>query len=179
MAQTYLALLRGINVGGNNIIKMEALRAEFEKLGFLAVRTYIQSGNVLFESELTNVLKIEKVLEKGLSEAFEYRAKVFVRSKRQLAETVDHFPPLFADSTWKHNVIFLSDEIDSKNILNRFEIKREIEQVIYHQGVLFWSAKLSGLTRSTMIKLSARKEYQEMTIRNLNTTKKLLELMMK
>jgi uncharacterized protein (DUF1697 family) len=56
----YVALLRAINVGGNNIIKMDALRSEFEKMGFQSVKTYIQSGNVLFESDLSDKSEIEK-----------------------------------------------------------------------------------------------------------------------
>jgi uncharacterized protein (DUF1697 family) len=54
----YLALLRGINVGGNNIIKMVDLKACFEKMGFLDVSTYIQSGNVLFSSPETSLTKL-------------------------------------------------------------------------------------------------------------------------
>lgn len=177
MVNSYVALLRGINVGGNNIIKMEALRAEFERMGFLNVKTYIQSGNVLFVSDANDIPKIEKKIEKGLSSTFGYQAKVLVRSKREIINTVKHFPKVFIDSGWKHNIIFLSKIIDSKNILKQFEIKKEVEQIHYYKGVLFWSAKMEALTRSTMLKLASRKEYKEMTIRNINTVNKISELL--
>jgi uncharacterized protein (DUF1697 family) len=173
----YIAFLRGINVGGNNIIKMDRLREEFEKMGFLSVKTYIQSGNVIFQSELTDKIKIEKVIEKALASAFKYEAKVLVRSKKDMENTISHFPNIFQNPDWKHNVIFLSSAIDSKDILDKFVIKKDIEQLSYVPGVLFWSAELKTITRSSMLKLSARKEYKEMTVRNLNTTRKILELM--
>jgi uncharacterized protein (DUF1697 family) len=173
----YVAFLRGINVGGNNIIKMDALRAEFEKAGFQSVQTYIQSGNVLFESDLTDAIFVEKKIEKMLSLKFKYNAKVVVRSKKEMESIVSHMPKIFGNSNWKHNVLFLSSSIDSKDILKKLEAKKDIEELHYSKGVLFWSAKLEKITQSKMIKLSKQKEYQEMTCRNVNTTRKILDLM--
>ncbi len=173
----YVALLRGINVGGNNIIKMEALRAEFVRLGFTNVTSYIQSGNVLFETEEKDQTILEKKIEKVLSKAFNYTATVLVRSQKDMVKTVKNFPAIFEDESWKHNVIFLGESIDSKKILQVLDLKKDIEQIHYHPGVLYWSAKMDTITKSNMIKLSARKEYKAMTVRNLNTTKKILELM--
>lgn len=177
MLYTYVAFLRGINVGGNNIIRMDRLREEFEKMGFLSVKTYIQSGNVLFHSNVTDRIDIEKKIEKAMTTAFNYNAKVIVRSKEDIENTITQFPRIFEDPVWKHNVIFLTKSVDSKNIVNHFEIKEDIEQLSYFPGVLFWSAKLSTINQSSMLKLSARKEYKEMTVRNINTTKKILTLM--
>ena len=175
----YVAFLRGINVGGNNIIKMEILRLEFEKMGFQSVKTYIQSGNVLFQSDLNDEIEIEKKIEKELAIAFNYKAKVLIRSQKDLENTISHFPEIFENPEWKHNVIFLSSAIDSQDILKQFVLKKDIEQNSYYKGVLFWSAKWDKATSSTMLKLSARKEYQEMTVRNTNTTRKILDLMIK
>lgn len=173
----YVALLRGINVGGNNIIKMDALRKEFEIIGFHSVRTYIQSGNVIFKTETADKNRIEKEIETVLSTKFNYEAKVLIRSKKEIENTITHFPPIFSNADWKHNVIFLSSIIDSKEILKQFEIKKEIEQISYYKGVLFWSANISSITRSTMLKLSTKKVYKEMTVRNVNTTIKIFSLM--
>lgn len=173
----FVALLRGINVGGNNLIKMDSLRREFEKAGFQSVQTYIQSGNVIFLSGLNERMKVEKIIEKMLSTRFRYKAKVLVRSKKDMENTIAHFPKIFENPKWKHNVIFLSDAIDSRDILNRFEVKKDIENNSYYKGVLFWSAKMDKITRSNMLKLSKREEYKEMTVRNVNTTRKILELM--
>lgn len=173
----YIAFLRGINVGGKNIIKMDSLKKEFEEMGFSSVKTYIQSGNVLFESDIDNQNKIEERIENTLAKKFKYKAKVLVRSKKEIKNTISSFPKIFENPEWKHNVIFLSSIIDSKDILKKFNIKEDIEQLFYSKGVLFWSARLDKITRSTMLKLSSREEYQEMTVRNVNTTKKIFELM--
>lgn len=174
----YVALLRGINVGGKNLIKMDALCSEFEKAGFQSVKTYIQSGNVIFQSDLADKVKIEQKMEKFLSATFKYRARVLVRSKKDIENTVNHFPVIFKNVEWKHNVIFLSDIIDSKKILKQLETNKEIEENSYYKGILFWSAKMDKITKSNMLKLSSQKEYyQEMTVRNINTTRKILELM--
>jgi uncharacterized protein (DUF1697 family) len=172
----YVAFLRGINVGGNNLIKMDVLRQVFEGIGFKSVKTYIQSGNVLFESALADKDVIQEKISKALHPLFKVKIKVIVRSKKDIARTVANFPKIFEKSDWKHNVIFLSEELDSKSILNRLEIRNDIEAVSYCPGVLFWSAKKATITKSKMLKLSTRKEYQEMTVRNVNTTKKILEL---
>ena len=173
----YVSLLRGINVGGKNIIKMDALRAEFEKMDFMSVKTYIQSGNVIFQSDITDKEKIEKKIEHELTVRFKYDSKVLVRSNIDIENTISHFPGIFANPDWKHNVIFLSSVIDSKDLLNQFEIKNDIEQIDYYNGVLFWSARLDKITKSTMLKLSTRKVYKEMTVRNVNTTNKIFALM--
>lgn len=167
----YVAFLRGINVGGNNIIKMDDLRKRFEAMGFSDVKTYIQSGNVIFQSEIQEKEKLEKIIQNALG------FTVMVRSQKEMEKVVASFPTIFADPDWKHNVIFLSKTLDSTEVITRFALKPEIETVTYSPGVLFWSAKLSDLTRSSMVKLAAKKEYKEMTVRNLNTTQKILSLM--
>ena len=71
----YIALLRGINVGGNNIIKMTDLKVVFEEIGFTAVSTYIQSGNVLFSTQEQNKQTIEAKIEEHLSKRFDYKSR--------------------------------------------------------------------------------------------------------
>jgi uncharacterized protein (DUF1697 family)/uncharacterized protein YdhG (YjbR/CyaY superfamily) len=169
----YVAFLRGINVGGKNIIKMDRLRAEFEKMGFSSVKSYIQSGNVIFQSEMLDKARIEE----ALATAFKYEVAVLLRSKKEIENTISHFPQIFEDPSWKHNVIFLSHTVDSRNIVNQLAIKNDIEQLSYIPGVLFWSAKLATITKSSMLKLSTKKEFQEMTSRNINTIRRILALM--
>ncbi len=175
--QTYIALLRGINVGGNNIIKMADLKAEFENLKFQNVKTYIQSGNVIFQSNIESKKELETTIEKALSKKFSYNATVLIRSFNEIQTVIECFPKLFDNPEWKHNVIFLGEEIDTKKILDEFNPKPDLEEVTYIKGTLFWSAKLDTITKSDMLKLSTRKQYQKMTVRNQNTTRKILELM--
>ena len=176
----YVALLRGINVGGNNMIKMSALKLSFERLGFKDVTTYINSGNVLFKTNETDARKVEKKIERMLAGDYTLPCKVVVRSADEMASLVKKLPKDWTgDKAWRYNVIFLRHTIDSKEILGQLKPKPEIEQVTYVPGTLLWSARFKDLTRTAMIKISSHKMFQDMTVRNLNTTRKLHELMQK
>src|SRR5690242_13294515 len=91
---TFIAILRGINVGGNNIIKMTALKACFEKLGLTGVTTYIQSGNVLFQASAP-VKDLTAQIEKALSKQFKYKSCVVLISRAQLKQIIDQAPKSF------------------------------------------------------------------------------------
>ena len=82
---TYVALLRGINVGGKNLIRMPALKAAFEDDGFEDVATYIQSGNVVFAAPATRATELTHRIETMLAEAFDYVPTVVVRSQQAVA----------------------------------------------------------------------------------------------
>ena len=86
---TWLALLRGINVGGRNVIRMAELRNCFEAEGFRDVVTYIQSGNVIFRSASSGPGALTARIEGMLAAAFDYRAKVTVRSREQMRAVIE------------------------------------------------------------------------------------------
>ena len=91
----YVALLRGINVGGTNLIKMIELKACFEQQGFRDVATYIQSGNVLFTSAESGRVELIRRIEAALARAFSYRARIVLRSRREMRDIVTHAPDGF------------------------------------------------------------------------------------
>src|SRR5688572_22484868 len=91
----YIALLRGINVGGNNLIKMLDLRTSFANMGFTDVETYIQSGNVVFSSKQTNKTKLTALIEEALSDAFSYESRVVVVSGSEMERVVAQAPKGF------------------------------------------------------------------------------------
>ena len=176
----FVALLRGVNVGGNNMISMSALKKSFEALGFSDVVTYINSGNIIFKSKEADARKLESKIEKMLSKEYQLDSRVVLRSLSEMEKIVESLPKNWtADRDWRYNVIFLRHTIDSEDILRELEIKKDIEEVVYCPGALFWSAQISELTRGNMVKLSSRKIYLDMTVRNQNTTKKLYDLMKK
>ncbi len=174
----FVALLRGVNVGGNNMISMKSLKESFETTGFSNVSTYINSGNVIFQSKEDDARKLERKIEQVLSSEYQLDSKVVVRSLAEMEKLVKVLPQS-GDSDWRYNVIFLRHTIDSEKILAELPVNSDIEQIVYHPGALLWSAQVSELTRTNMAKLSSRKIFQDMTVRNLNTTKKLYELMKK
>ena len=176
----FVALLRGVNVGGNNMISMTSLKKSFETMGFTGVLTYINSGNIIFKSKETDARKLERKIEQMLLKEYQLDSKVVVRTLSEMEKLVQSLPRTWTgDSNWRYNVIFLRHSIDSEEILAELEVKKDIEEVVYRPGTLLWSAQVSDLNRTNMLKLSSRKMYQDMTIRNLNTTRKVYELMKK
>ena len=176
----YVALLRGINVGGKNLISMQSLKESFKKLGFRNVTTYINSGNVIFTSSQSDARALERKIERMLVQEHNHAGKVVIRNFSEMTALLKQLPDTWSDDKlWKHNVIFLRHTIDSEKILEALSPRSEIEEVQYHPGVLLWSASTSDLARSNMLQLSKRNIYQEMTVRNLNTTRKIYELMKK
>ncbi len=176
---TYVALLRGINVGGNNIIPMAALAKTFERMRLTGVKTYIASGNVLFQSDGDEPRDLEARIERALVKAHSYDAKVVLRSMAEMEATVLGLPASWKrpDPARRYNVLFLRHEVDSEDILSGLAPKSGIEQVSYRPGVLYWSAHTSDLTQTSMAKLSSKAIYKQLTVRNLNTTRKIFELM--
>ena len=176
----YVALLRGVNVGGNNMISMSALKESFTALGFAQVTTYINSGNIVFKSKETDARKLEQKIEAMLAKEYDLGSRVVIRSLAEMERLVESLPPSWTgDNRWRYNVIFLRHTIDAEDILTDVPIKDGIEELFYRPGTLLWAAQVSEITRSNMVKLASRKMYQDMTVRNLNTTKKLCALMKK
>ena len=179
-ASVFVALLRGVNVGGNNIISMKLLKTSFEQLGFSDVSTYINSGNILFKAKEPDARKLETKIEAMLSREYKLGCKVVVRSFPEMASLIENLPKDWnGDSEWKYNVIFLRHSIDSEKVLENLGPKPEIEKVVYYPGTLLWSARINDLKRTSMDRISSQKLFQDMTVRNTNTTRKLYELMNK
>jgi uncharacterized protein (DUF1697 family) len=174
----YVALLRGINVGGNNMISMKALKGSFERLGFTDVSTYINSGNILFKSKSADARKLEATIEKMLVAEYKLGCKVVVRSAEEMARLIEKLPKSWADDKeWRYNVIFLRHAVDSKDVIKSFNPTPDIEYVLYVPGTLLWSARAADWLRTSMQKLPRQKIFQEITVRNLNTTRKLHALL--
>ncbi len=174
----YVALLRGINVGGKNIVRMADLRSAFEDAGCAAVSSYIQSGNVLFESE-TPKSKLEHNLEAMLETAFGLSLVVVVRSHRQLRTIVKEAPDGFgATPDVRHSdVIFLKSPLSSHQAMQAFELRAGVDEAWPGTGVIYFSRLSERLSHSRMGRIASTPQYQHMTIRNWRTTTKLLSLL--
>jgi uncharacterized protein (DUF1697 family) len=84
----YIAMLRGINVGGHKLVKMEKLRSSFEELGFESVKTYIQSGNVVFKARRSSTSALSKKIEEKIEEEFGFSVSVVTRSSDELEKAI-------------------------------------------------------------------------------------------
>jgi uncharacterized protein (DUF1697 family) len=176
---TIVVLIRGINVGGRNKIAMRDLQQTFADLGFVEPTTFIQSGNVVAGSRRANGPALVQTIERGLSDALGYQARVVVLDLPQMKTVVRQIPKDWDvdDASMRYNVIFTTAAITPKELAKRVSPKPEIEAVKAGTHALYWSAPFATLTKTAMIKLSAHADYGELTIRNLRTTRKLLDLM--
>lgn len=173
----YVALLRGINVGGNNKVDMRLLTSTFERAGMTDVRTYINSGNVIFRHELAAPALLAEVLERAVEEGFGFRVRVLVRDAAAIAALAMALPASWAnDAAAKCDVMFLADELDTPEVLDRMTIKPGIDEVLYAPGAVLWRVERPKVTRSGMMKLVGTETYRQMTVRNCNTLRKLAEL---
>ncbi len=174
----YVALLRGINVGGKTLIKMADLKACVEELGFADVSTYIASGNVLFESGERDAAMLETKIERAIEQRFRLPVKVVVLDRAEYARIVKAIPKQWiGDASLRANVAFVRRGTDAKQVVRELEPDPAIEDVKAIDGAILWATKRDALNRSVMRKLIGGAAYKELTVRNLNTTLKLHELL--
>jgi len=175
----YIALLRGINVGGNNTVPMAELRACFEEAGFTNVTTYINSGNVFFDSSEKSDAKLVEICEAAIENRVGFRVICAVISADELHDSLTHAPNWWGKDApdIKHNALFVIAPKTANEVMEEVgEPKPEYEKVATHGRVIFWSAPVKTFGRTRYGKIVGTKAYQNVTIRNSNTAKKLVEL---
>jgi uncharacterized protein (DUF1697 family) len=175
----YVALLRGINVGGKNPIGMPGLRACFEAGGFNDVRTYIQSGNVIFSAPTAKPRALAERIEGMLEDAFAYEPTVVVRSDRQIRAVVDGAPRGFGSrpNEYRYDAIFLKEPLSARAALREVPTNPTVDGVTAGRGVLYFSRLTSKATQSRMNRIVASEIYPSVTIRNWRTTTALAQMM--
>jgi uncharacterized protein (DUF1697 family) len=169
----YIAFLRGINVG-NIRIKMTDLKAAFTQIGFTDVVTYLQTGNVVFDSDKT-LDTIKPILEKGLSDTFKYDAYVLLYPFEVLTGIIAACP--FPSSETHHNyVMFISNLVifDELYTLSR-GLGEETNLIEVGNGVLYWKVQIGKSLDTPFAKLTAKAKYKSsVTVRNINTLEKMI-----
>ena len=169
----YIALLRGINVGGNKKVDMKRLKTMLESMGYTNVSTYLNSGNVFFESKMKED-EIQEKLAKALIHEFGFEISVLVKSQEEIARIVDVVPQEWQNNKeQKTDVAFLFPAIDSEELIDEIPVKREYVELLYTQGAIIWHVMKSDYNKSQLNKLVGRKIYQQMTVRNINTARYL------
>jgi uncharacterized protein (DUF1697 family) len=176
----YVILLRGVNVGGKNILPMAGLKSCLEVLGFANVSTYIASGNVLLKSDKP-AAEIEAQIEAALVKSFKLDSeliKVLALTRRQLQAVIDHKPEGFGEQPEKYHsdAIFLMG-VDSPQVLPVFNPREGVDRVWAGDGVIYSQRLSAERTKSRLNKIMASPLYKSMTIRSWNTTVKLLDLL--
>lgn len=174
----YVALLRGINVGGKNKIDMKLLQKTFERAGMKSVVTYINSGNIIFTQDSLSKLEVSPILEEAIHKDFGLQIKVLIRTLDDFKIIMSSLPASWKnDQHMKSDVMFLWNEIDDKSVIDKLQIKSDIDHVNYVTGAILWSVDKENAAKSGKIKLVGTDLYKKMTIRNVNTTRKIYKLM--
>jgi len=172
----YVALLRGINVGGRNLIAMKDLKAAMEVHGLKNVSTYIQSGNVLFESDAP-ATTLESEIEATLEKRFGVPLLVVVRSHRQLRAVVTKAPAGFGGDEHHCDVLFLKAPLTAATVMGVVELREGVDQAWKGTGVVYFARRSAERTKSKMGKIVGTPEYKRLTIRSWATTVKLQALL--
>jgi len=173
----YAAFLRGINVGGR-IVKMADLKVCLEKAGLSDVRTLLQSGNVVFESEEggASVPALKSLIEAALSETFGYPAKVQVMPVEDLSKVVSKYPFGTAADGQHDYVIFMENGLEGELAVEPCRLAPG-EQVAAGLGVVYWRVAKGSTLKSDFAKLLTKSKYRQFnTNRNIRTLRKMLAL---
>jgi uncharacterized protein (DUF1697 family) len=171
----YAALLRGINVGTTKRIDMKHLKSLFESLGYINVATYINSGNVRFESN-DPVEKIRMSLDACFRTELGYEVPTLVKSLEEMQLIAAEIPAQWQnDSDQRTDVAYLFDDIDNIDIIDKLPFKKDIVYIHYVKGAVIWNLSRGNYNKSRLNKLIGHTLYQSMTLRNVNTARRLAE----
>ena len=177
--EQYIALLRGINVSGKNKISMPELKLAFEEIGFQNVMTYINSGNVVFCSDTSQPSSLIPQIEALIEQNFHLHIPVLVLSAHQLSKILENAPLWWGTGNKEiyDNAIFVIPPTKVEEVLITIgEAKPEYETIHTYGNVIFWSASLKHFNKTRWSKIASSSINNQVTVRNANTTRKLLAL---
>lgn len=156
---------------------MARLKTCLEALGYQNVKTYINSGNVLFSSSKSAKVLVKQI-EQALEKQFKFAIPVIIRSKTQLATVCKKIPKAWAnDAKMRVDILFLWDAINARSILNKIVTNPKVDKLTYLPGAVIWKIDRQYYNQSKLRNLIGTPLYKQLTIRNLNTTRKLYAMM--
>ena len=135
----YFAFLRALNVGGNNVVKMEALRGHFEDLGFRAVETFIASGNLIFEGKSAKAADLERRIERRLESVLGYPVATFLRTESELVSIHAHQP--FGPAV-VHNIGFLAAPLTAQAETALMALATPTDEFHVHGREVYWLCRV-------------------------------------
>ena len=176
----YIALLRGINISGKNKISMSELKLELEKNKYQNVSTYLNSGNVIFESNINNKEDIMKYIYKIIKNKFNLEIPIFVMTSLELEDILNNNPKWWGTENKEiyDNLIFIIPPTKYEDVYNTIgEPKEDIEKIKKYNDSIFWSYDLKNYRKSNWWNKTASTNISDkITIRTANTMKKILEI---
>lgn len=157
---------------------MPLLKTTFENLGLTNVVTYINSGNVIFTNSTSTIDALTNNIEAAIQKDFGFAVNVIVKSREDIVRINNAVPASWVNDTQqKTDVMFLWSGVDSPNILQQVVVDPTKETLLYCDGALLWNVARESITKGAVIKLVKSDIYKKMTIRNINTVRKINSLM--
>lgn len=177
-AETYIALLRGINVSGSNLIKMDALKKSLETLGFFNIRTYIQSGNIIFQSEENSASTLAQKIREKIQQDFNLQVPAMVKTSEEwnIAVAENPFLPEYSDTIENLHLTFLDTMPENSMIEKILPLKNEPDTgVIIGDRIYLYCPEGYGRTKFTNTYFENKLKVKA-TTRNWRTMLKLKEM---
>lgn len=173
---SFVALLRGINVGGKNPVRMTDLAECFRDAGYGEVDTYLQSGNVLFSADQKNGPNLEAKVEAMLEKRFGIPLLVVIRSRDELATTIDAAPADHGSPKLRSDIFFLKHPLTAEEALAEMPQLREgVDSVAPGPGAIYFSRVAATATKTRIQKFMGMPIFQQLTVRTWGTCTRLLE----
>ncbi len=176
----YVALLRGINVGGNHRVPKAEFKAVLERLGFQDVEIYINSGNAVFSSD--NEPGAHDV-QAALEAHFGFDIPTLILTGEKIQAIAAAIPADWTNDTpkpdksgQKSDVLYLFDEANAPDVLEKIGYKPDTETMIYIDGAVLANVSRANQSKYSVLRIVGTPLYRQMTIRNIATAKKLAEL---
>jgi uncharacterized protein (DUF1697 family) len=174
----YIAFLRGINISGKNKIPMARLKAGFEELGFLEVKTYLNSGNVIFSSDEDYKEDFSGQLETMIKDRFDLEIPVFIILKEELEDILHNAPDWWGNENKEiyDNLIFIMLPTTFTDVFSEIgEPKEEFEKIKNYKKAVFWSFSRKDYQKTNWWSKTAKANISsKLTIRTANTVRKIV-----
>lgn len=172
----YIAFLRGINISGRNKIVMSDLKVEFERMKFLDVSTYLNSGNVLFTSDSDNIEEMRNVIEEMIYSRFGLKIPVYIISREDLADILANAPVWWGteDKNKYDNLIFIITSDTTEKICDIIgKTSDGLETIQVYKNIIFWTFDRKSYQKCNWWKKTAQVGIAEkLTIRTASTLRK-------
>lgn len=174
----YVALLRGINISGKNKISMPELKKGFEELGFAEVNTYLNSGNVIFSSDIDDENILSNEIASMIKDRFQLDIPIFIVLQETLKDLLNHAPDWWGDDNKEiyDNLIFIIPPLSFEEIYEEIgNPKAEYEKVQNYKNVIFWSFSRKDYQKTNWWPKTANSNISDkITIRTANTVRKIV-----
>lgn len=178
--ERYIALLRGINVSGKNKIAMSELKTGFVELGYEAVSTYLNSGNVIFSSDVTDRATLSNTINLMIKNKFDLDIAIFIISQKELNDILDNAPDWWGSNNKEiyDNLILMFPTLSYDEFSNKVgSPKDEYEKVYSYKNAVFWSFSRKDYQKTNWWSKTASSNLSgKITIRTANTVRKIVDM---